>query len=224
MLELAGIIKSYGTNRVLRGVSLCFARAEAVCLAGSNAAGKTTLLSIAAGLQKADSGRVQADGTIGFVQQENSLLPDLSVADHLALWYAAANRAEKPFSPDSAESKLGLHPMRSKRVSRLSGGMKKRVAIACALAGNPDYLLLDEPFTALDLSGRRDVMALLNRLKEQGIGILFSSHDPAAIAAVADRLVLLEEGEAGAEIMLEQQAAARTEQIIRALSHVSMQE
>lgn len=222
MLEITKISKRYGAMQVLRDVSLRCERGEAVCLAGANAAGKTTLLTIAAGLQKADSGVVQADGKMGFVPQEGALLEQLSVKDNLRLWYAAANLSVKPLGEDSPERLFGLLPYAGKRVSKLSGGMKKRVSIACALAGNPDYLVLDEPFTALDLPSRTEILTLLCRLKEQGTGVLFSSHDQTAIAGVADRLLVLEEGAVRCEVVLASKTdvQTRTEQIISALSRV----
>lgn len=195
MLLFQNISKSYGTFAVLRGATLSCERGEALCLAGANAAGKTTLLTIGAGLQKPQRGEVQRDGGIGYVSQENALLSDLTVRDNLALWYAAAERpAGKMFAPGSPEGELGLEPFARKRVSALSGGIKKRAAVACALAGDPDYLLMDEPFTALDHAGREEMAAMLCGLKKRGKGILFSSHDPAAIAMVADRLAILRDG------------------------------
>lgn len=220
MLKLIDIEKNYGAARILRKVSLCCRAGEAVCLAGANAAGKTTLLTIAAGLQKPDGGNVEKSGTMGFVPQESTLLPELSVLDNLRLWYAACGASQKPFDPGSVERMLHLEPYAKKKVSRLSGGIRKRTSISCALSGSPGFLLLDEPFTALDLASRQEVAQLLCSLKERGMGILFSSHDPAAIAVVADRMVLLSEGEANEECALS--GENRTEQVIRALSRVTM--
>lgn len=219
MLELAKIFKSYGSARVLDGASLRCERGQAVCLAGANAAGKTTLLTIAAGVQKADRGEVRCDGTVGYVPQETALLADLSVRDNLALWYAACSRPRSAmFSADSPERALGLCAFAGRRVSRLSGGVKKRAAIACALAARPDYLIMDEPFTALDVTGRADIAALLRGLKQRGAGLLFSSHDPSAIASVADVMVLLRGGRVDAPAALTGDEACRMVQAAEQLS------
>lgn len=195
MLELTGISKSYGSVKVLDGTTLSCARSAALCLAGANAAGKTTLLSIAAGLCKPDSGRVSCDGTVGFVPQQSALLEDLTVRENLMLWYAACGRPNREiFGAASVERKLGLEQFARKRVGALSGGYRKRIDIACALAKNPDYLLMDEPFTALDLNSRQHITGFLRSLCAQGKGLLFSSHDPDAIAGVADRMALLRSG------------------------------
>lgn len=195
MLELVEIVKSYGAVRVLDKATLRCGRGDAICLAGANAAGKTTLLNIAAGLQKADSGSVALDGTVGYVQQETTLLDDLTVGENLQLWYAACGRPGRDvFGPDSVERRLGLDRFAKKRVNALSGGYKKRADIACALARDPDYLLMDEPFTALDLASRREITSLLRSLQAQGKGLLFSSHDPEAIAGAADAVAVLRDG------------------------------
>ncbi len=205
MFQLQGLTKAYGPARVLQGVDLELRPGEAVCLAGANAAGKTTLLTIAAGLQKADGGRILREGKLGYLPQESSLLEDLTVEENLALWYAANRRPKAAlFAPQSPEQTLELEPHRKKRVSRVSGGIKRRAGLAAALSGRPQWLLMDEPFTALDLQSRQAILTLLHTLRGEGTGILFSSHDPAAIAACADRLLLLKAGRIQEELDLSQ--------------------
>lgn len=195
MLILKEISKSYQSTPVLTGISLNCVPGTALCLIGANAAGKTTLLTIAAGLQKADSGSVQSSGTIGFVPQESALLEDLSVRENLMLWYAACGRPRRAiFSENAVETKLGLLPFAKKTVKKLSGGYCKRVNIACALVKNPDYLLMDEPFNALDLASRIEIAALIAELCVAGKGVLFSSHDPDAIARAAKEIAVLQNG------------------------------
>ena len=219
MIELSQIVKSFGNARVLDGISLKVVSGEAVCVAGANAAGKTTLLTIAAGLQKPDSGQVVVEGIPGYVPQEPALFGEMTVRDHLRLWYAANDLPEKGvFSASAPETLLGLHPHARKRVDRLSGGVKKRLSIACALAGDPPGLLLDEPFAALDLQTRNEILALLVTLKQRGKWLLFTSHDPSAVAAAADRVLLLRDGVISGEIRLEGEQEARTAQVITLLS------
>lgn len=221
MLKLAQIDKAYGAAGVLRKADLCCEAGEAVCIAGANAAGKTTLLSIAAGLLAPDSGHVECGETPGYVPQETALPPELTVREALSLWYAAAGRGGRElFSPDAAETALGLLPHARKRIGKLSGGLKKRASIACALAGRPRVLLLDEPFTALDLPSRAQILELLRALRSNGCALLFSSHDPSAVAALADRVLLLQGGSIAAEETLSGTEQERTSQVIALLSRV----
>lgn len=219
MLELSRIVKSFGSSRVLDGVNLKVDDGEAVCIAGANAAGKTTLLTIAAGMQKPDSGSVAAEGKLGYVPQEPALFGEMTVRDHLRLWYAANNLPGKLlFSASAPETMLGLHLHARKRADRLSGGVRKRLSIACALAGDPPGLLLDEPFTALDLQTKTDILALLSDLKQRRKGLLFTSHDPSAVAAAADRVLLLRDGAISGEIRLVGEQEDRIAQVIALLS------
>lgn len=219
MLELSRIVKSFGSSRVLDGVNLKVDDGEAVCIAGANAAGKTTLLTIAAGMQKPDSGSVAAEGKLGYVPQEPALFGEMTVRDHLRLWYAANNLPGKLlFSASAPETLLGLHLHARKRVDRLSGGVRKRLSIACALVGDPPGLLLDEPFTALDLQTKTDILALLSDLKQRRKGLLFTSHDPSAVAAAADRVLLLRDGAISGEIRLAGEQEDRIAQVIALLS------
>lgn len=195
MLELKELYKSFGNGQeILRGVSLQVKSGCAVCIAGKNASGKTTLLRIACGIIKADSGVIFCRGHVAFVPQEPAILPDLSVKENLKLWYAAQGKNGPDFSADSLESKFGLKDYKRKKAGDLSGGMKKRLSIACALVKMPHYLLLDEPFASLDAPSCRQLASLLNALKSAGVGILFTSHEPAHISAVADELLLLRDG------------------------------
>lgn len=154
MLELRSVSKSYPeAGQVLREVSLRVEPGQALCLAGGNAEGKTTLLEIAAGLRRPDSGEVLRPAETALVPQRPAVLGELTAADNLALWYAAAGQRERPFSPGSPEEKLGLSPFARRRAGRLSGGMQRRLSIAAALCSQPGTLLLDEPFAALDAGG-----------------------------------------------------------------------
>ena len=219
MLKMTNIAKAYGASRILCDVNLVMERGEAVCIAGANAAGKTTLLRITASQLRADSGVVQIDGRVGYVPQELSLIQELSVRDNLALWYAAYNRKKKELlTQGSPECLLGLKDYAGRRVGRLSGGLKKRTAISCALAGNPDYLVMDEPFTALDLQSRVEIIGLLRRLVSEEKGVLFSSHDPAAIAQLADRVLLLRSGVIVQELQLDGDSDERMRQVVTLLS------
>ncbi len=203
MLELYKLQKSFDKRQpVLKDISLALAPGAAICIAGQNATGKTTLLRTACGLISPDAGTVSCDGKIAFVPQEPALLPELTVRDNLKLWYAAQGLRGPTFSAPSPEGLLGLGPFEKKRAGALSGGMKKRLSIAAALVGQPGYLLLDEPFAALDAPGSRTLSQLLCRLKSGGMGILLTSHEPQQIAALADKLFLLQDGRFSAALAL----------------------
>lgn len=195
MLKLHKLQKSFDKRRpVLKEITLSLEAGAAICIAGRNATGKTTLLRLACGLIFPDSGTVSCSGSIAFVPQEPALLPELTVLDNLKLWYSAQGLNGPSFVEESLEAQFGLLPFRKKRAGALSGGMKKRLSIVTALVGNPDFLLLDEPFAALDAPGCRELCLLLRHLKSTGVGILFTSHEPQQIAALADHVFLLEDG------------------------------
>lgn len=218
MLTLEQLQKSFDKKQpVLRGVSLSLAPGDAVCIAGGNATGKTTLLRTACGLLPPDAGRVQVDGRLAFVPQEPALLPELTVRDNLKLWYAAQGLDGPTFSAAAPETQLGLLPFGKKRAKALSGGIKKRLSIAAALVGSPDYLLLDEPFAALDAPGCRALSALLSDLKSVGVGILFTSHEPQQIADLADTLYLLRNGRLSDALRLKDLPEAQRHHSILAL-------
>ena len=145
MLEIKNICKKYKKNIVLNNVGFEVKSGDCIGLLGENGTGKSTLLSILAGITKADAGEIfySNESKIGYVPQENPLITDLSAKDNLSLWYGK--------NIPSIVEELGLTDCLDKKVTHLSGGMKKRLSIAIAMAENPNLLLLDEPSAALDL-------------------------------------------------------------------------
>ena len=194
MLSVIEVKKSFGKTTVLNGVSLEVKGGQSVCIAGKNASGKTTLLNIIANMLKADSGKVICDKKTALVLQEPAILPELSVEDNLKLWYAANDIPWRGFDEKLCEFMPQLYSQRKKRAGKLSGGMKKRLAIAAALIKNADVLLLDEPFAALDPESCQILIKLLLRLKSEGKALLFTSHEPLHITEIADELFILKEG------------------------------
>ena len=194
MLSVKEIKKSFGGAVVLDSVSLDVKSGQAVCIAGKNASGKTTLLNIIGGMLAADSGKVLCEKSPAFVPQEPAILPELSVEDNLKLWYAANDLPWRGFDEKLCEFMPRLFEHRKKRAGTLSGGMKKRLSIACALIKDADILLLDEPFAALDPESCQTLTQLLIRLKQSGKALLFTSHEPGHIAEVADELLILKNG------------------------------
>lgn len=218
MLKLYKLQKSFDKGLpVLREITFSLAPGTAVCIAGRNATGKTTLLRLACGLIQPDAGTVCCNGKIAFVPQEPALLPELTVLDNLKLWYSAQGLDGPAFAENSPETQFGLFPFRKKRAGALSGGMKKRLSIATALVGSPGYLLLDEPFAALDAPGCRELSSLLCHLKSQGTGILFTSHEPQQIAALADEVFLLQDGRLSEPLALGDMSAEKRQPRVLAL-------
>lgn len=185
------IVSAYGKKQVLKGVDISADAGQCVGIVGENGCGKSTLLNILAGLRKADSGEVLADYA-GYVPQEGNLLDELNVIDNLSLWYK--DKAELKYSLEQGFLKeLGIDKMCRMRAGKLSGGMKKRVSIGCALAGNPPILILDEPAAALDLMGKTDIRRYLVTYKEHGGTILIATHEESDLG-ICDKVYALYDG------------------------------
>ena len=185
MLKLDQVSFSYKRKPVLQQLSLTAEAGECIVLAGPNGSGKSTLLSLIAGVRKPDSGRILREGKLGYVPQGTALFEDMTVEDNLRFFARLAGAALPEALP------LGVDRWRKTRVSRLSGGTAKRVSIACALLGQPDILLLDEPAAGLDLIYQEELLALLTQLKAQGLLILYAGHEIGEFADLYDRLLFL---------------------------------
>jgi heme ABC exporter ATP-binding subunit CcmA len=204
VLELRGLSKRWGRLAVLRGIDLELRAGEIVGLMGHNGSGKTTLLGIAAGLVPPSDGMVralEAEGfeehvraRVAFVAHTTQLYPRLTARENLEL-FAALRRAGGHAVGDGGEllERLGLADAAGRIVGTFSRGMMQRLALARALLGRPDLLLLDEPFTALDRGGRELLATVLSEERDRGAAVLLSSHDFEAMA-IADRVVLLAGG------------------------------
>jgi ABC-type multidrug transport system ATPase subunit len=202
VIQTDGLTKRYGQVLALDDVDLTVARQESVALWGPNGAGKTTILRCLLGLARY-SGEVrvagidparqgqQARSRIGYVPQDLPISP-MSV-DDLTAYVARLKRAPLAYGAARLEQ-LGIGAHGSKAVSALSGGMKQRLALALALIGSPPLLLLDEPTANLDARGRAELLQLLKRLKREGMTLVFSSHRPEDVLALADRVLLLDGG------------------------------
>lgn len=205
-LELTGIDKRFGRLSVLRGIDLAVAPGEIVGLLGANGCGKTTLLSIAAGLLVPTGGRRSygPDGVedldsihrarLAFVAHSTQLYGRLDARENLRLAADLFETGSSPAELDALLDRLGIAHAADRLVATYSRGMQQRLAIARALLARPDLLLLDEPFTALDRAGRELLARVLLAERERGAAILLTSHDLDAIAEVTDRVVLLADG------------------------------
>ncbi len=204
MLTAEGIYKSYKKREILKGVDLTAAAGECVGIVGSNGCGKTTLLSILAGAVKADRGRVSLDGrdasqnlrdhtrAVAYVPQENPLIAELTVRDNLLLWYGGDKKAMERDLETGAAAFLGVGAMLGRTVEKLSGGMKKRVSIACALCSHGKTLILDEPGAALDMECKADIRKYLEQYRREGGAVVLTSHEMMELSACTKMYVLKE--------------------------------
>ncbi len=210
MLSIQGLSKRYAGHAVFEGVGLDLAAGEFVALLGESGVGKSTLLNCIAGLDQADSGRVQLAGReitalsaddaallrrrqLGFVFQAFHVLPHLSVAENVALplWLLGQTRAAGLVQAQSALESVGLQGLGERFPAQLSGGQLQRVAIARAVVHSPKLLLADEPTGNLDPSTAARVMqALVDRVHHTQAACLLVTHSAAA-AAHADRVLRL---------------------------------
>ncbi|MGD9831627.1 MAG: ABC transporter ATP-binding protein [Piscinibacter sp.] len=210
-LELRNVHKSYGSgtsrSEVLAGLDLRVERGEFVAIVGFSGSGKTTLVSLLAGLIEADIGEVLKDGQPitapgpdrGIVFQSYSLMPWLSVRENVALAvdrvFASEGRAERAERVKRYVSMVGLSAAIDKKPAQLSGGMRQRVAVARALATDPDVLLMDEPLSALDALTRANLQDEIVRIwNEDRKTVLLITNDVDEALMVADRIIPLETG------------------------------
>jgi len=211
---MRGLTKRYGERVVVDAVDADIGVGEVVGLLGPNGAGKTTTFYMVVGLVKPDSGTVLlGDGTadidlsaapmhwrarqgIGYLSQENSIFRKLSVGDNIRLIWEMNN-----IPSDEQERRLpilleefGLLRFIDARGDSLSGGERRRVEIARAIATDPDFLLLDEPFTGIDPIAVADIQAMIRQLRDRGLGILITDHQVRETLAIVDRAYILNEG------------------------------
>jgi lipopolysaccharide export system ATP-binding protein len=211
ILAARDLEKSFRRRRVVRGVSLELREREIVGLLGPNGAGKTTTFRMVVGLESPDAGRVSLDGRdvtklplhararsgLGYLPQESTIFRGLSVRDNLHAVLEATNlsREARASRADSLLSDFGLAHLSRARAETLSGGERRRLEIARALATSPRFLLLDEPFTGLDPIAVAEVERLLRPLaSERGVGLLITDHAARELLSICDRVYLMHDG------------------------------
>ena len=198
-----GLTKRYGDVVAVDGLSLHVRRGECFGLLGPNGAGKTTTIEILEGLLTPDAGDVDVLGLrwgtddrelrqrLGVQLQETQLAEKLTVEETLRLFRSFHHRGR---TVDELLSIVELDSKRRSWVGKLSGGQKQRLAVACALAGDPDLLFLDEPTTGLDPQSRRQLWGLLQRFRTGGGTILLTTHDMDEAETLCDRVAIVDEG------------------------------
>ena len=213
-IKIRGLVKNYGERAVVNGVSAEVHQSEVVGLLGPNGAGKTTTFYMVVGLVKPDGGSVVLDKNgheielsgrpmyerarngIGYLAQENSIFRKLSVADNVRLIWEqnGVTRAEQNQRLPVLLEEFGLRKLANARGDSLSGGERRRVEIARAIAMEPAFLLLDEPFTGIDPIAVADIQAMIRQLRDRGIGILITDHQVRETLAIVDRAYIMNNG------------------------------
>lgn len=205
MFQAVEIYKKYGRREILKGASLTAEPGQCIGIVGGNGCGKTTFLSILAGARRADSGKILFDGIeagqnrklfsekCAYVPQENPLMEELTVRDNLKLWYRGDRAALEADLESGAAAMLKIPEMLSMTVGKLSGGMKKRLSIACALSNHAPVLIMDEPGAALDFICKEDIKKYLLNYKESGGTVILASHELSELS-ICDRMLVLNSG------------------------------
>ena len=209
-LLASGIGKSFKGKRVVRNVSLRLQRGEAVGLLGPNGAGKTTTFHIISGLLPADEGNVQLDGNdittmpvfrrarlgLGYLPQESSIFRGLTVEQNIraVLESTEGGKSDHDAILDDLMAEFSIAHLRNTLSVNLSGGERRRLEIARALALRPTFLLLDEPLAGIDPIALNDIRNLIGQLKEHGLGVLITDHNVRETLDIVDRTYIIYDG------------------------------
>jgi len=187
MLRLENISKSFGEKVIFKDFSYDFNKNGVVFIKGPSGCGKTTLLKIIAGLEKVDSGTVTLNGSLSYLFQEDRLLPWLNAADNIAC-VLSLKGAQKRKKTQELLKIVGLEGSENSDISTLSGGMKRRVALARALAVEPDILLLDEPMSALDKDTIKILLKIIEKYSKDHL-VLFVTHQDDDIKEISGKIL-----------------------------------
>jgi lipopolysaccharide export system ATP-binding protein len=210
ILRADNILKMYGSRKVVKGISLQVEQGEIIGLLGPNGAGKTTSFYMIVGMIKPNEGKIflddeditdnsmfkRAQKGIGYLAQEASVFRKLSVEDNIMsiLQFTDLSKKEQKEKLESLIQEFSLNHVRKNRGDLLSGGERRRTEIARALASDPKFILLDEPFAGVDPIAVEDIQSIVAHLKDRNIGILITDHDVQATLAITDKTYLMFEG------------------------------
>lgn len=189
MLEIKDISKSYGNKIVLNNISITAQTGEAIGILGINGSGKSTLLTCIA---KSFAGN--REYSIGYVPQENPLFDELKPIDNIKMWTRLSKAEILQCLMSPPLSSMGITEFLDTPVRKMSGGMKKRVSIATVLINKPSLLLLDEPFAALDLPAKQDILNYMGEYRSMGGTIIIASHDQ-DVFNFCNKVYLLKDGQ-----------------------------
>jgi len=211
ILRSENLVKKYKSRTVANNVSVQVAQGEIVGLLGPNGAGKTTSFYMIVGMVKPNSGKIFLDDKditnepmyrraqlgVGYLPQEASVFRKLSIEDNLraVLEMTKLTAAEQAYKVESLLDEFALHHVRKNLGDQLSGGERRRTEIARALATDPKFILLDEPFAGVDPIAVEDIQSVVRKLKDKNIGILITDHNVHETLSITDRTYLLYAGE-----------------------------
>lgn len=211
-IEAKNLVKIYGSRSVVNDVSFEVQKGEVVCLLGPNGAGKTTTFYMVVGLVKPNRGQILLDGEdistwpmnirakngIGYLPQETSIFRKLSVEDNIKLVLEMNEKLtedEKAKKLEELLDEFGVKKLRNETAVSLSGGERRRVELARALAASPDFILLDEPFTGIDPIAIGEIKENIRKLSvDKGLGVLITDHNPKATLSITDRAYVIFDG------------------------------
>lgn len=209
-LNASGLAKRYSSRQVVRDVSLSVNSGEVVGLLGPNGAGKTTSFYMIVGLVQADEGKVSIDGTdvthlpihqraqrgLSYLPQEASIFRKLTVADNIRAILEIGHKDSAVIEQrvEALLQDLHINHIRDSLGMSLSGGERRRVEMARALASDPDFVLLDEPFAGVDPIAVIDIQKIIRFLKERGIGVLITDHNVRETLGICDRAYIISDG------------------------------
>ena len=212
LLEVSGLVKTYGRRRVVDGVDFEVYAGEIVGLLGPNGAGKTTSFRMTCGMVDPDAGQVRLgdqdvtnwpmfrrcrDGGMGYLAQESSVFRKLSVQNNLlaVMEMLGIKRRARYRRCEELMEQFGITKLRRSRAISLSGGERRRLEIARALVSNPKIILLDEPFTGIDPVTIDNIQAIIRDLQKQGISILITDHQVRETLEITDRSYVMRNGQ-----------------------------
>ena len=178
---------------VLTEVNIQAQKGECIGLLGLNGSGKSTLLSAIAGIKKPSSGKITTEGKIGFVTQENALIDELTAYDNILMWTSMKKDDIMKALQGPELSILKVSDFINVKVRNMSGGMKKRLALASVIITGPDILLMDEPLAALDIPAKSDILKFIDAFKANG-GIIFIASHEAEVFGHCDKVYHLKDG------------------------------
>lgn len=211
LLEASGLSKAYGARQALVSASLRVHEGEGVALLGPNGSGKTTLLCLLAGVLRPDEGSARLLGqptkrpkgrrALAFVPQDGAIYDGLSARENVELFgrLHALSGARLQAAVGEALEAAALSSLAEVRAASMSGGMRRRVSLACALVHGPRLLLLDEPFEGVDHASRDHLLSVLRAAKARGVALLLSTHRSHEVSALCDRYLMMRDGRIVAE-------------------------
>jgi len=208
IVEIQDLVKKYGKKTVVDGVTLSIDKGEVLGLLGPNGAGKSTTISSILGLVKVSSGEVKLFGQvlkagsvdlkrrIGYVPQDFAFFPELSAYDNVTYWaklYQIKGKDVKEAVKEALDF-VGLWDRKGDKAKTYSGGMKRRLNIACAIVHKPDILIMDEPTVGVDPQSRNNILDAVRILNEKGTTVIYTSHYMEEIEAICNRVAIMDAG------------------------------